>query len=70
MPDIKFWYSPGACWGNGIGIDMSKHYPGYASFARALMQRQSLAAAMRAEAISDRPLEDQAAARSVAGVAT
>ena len=30
-------------WGNGIGIDMPETYPNYASFARALVQRASVA---------------------------
>jgi len=39
-------------WGNGIGIDMAATFPQYASFAGALLQRPSVAAAIAAESIS------------------
>lgn len=38
-------------WGNGINIDMAKAFPRYASFADALLQRPSVAAAIAAEGI-------------------
>ena len=46
-------------WGNGIGIDMPGTYPGYTAFARQLVQRASVAAALAAEGLSDRALRDQ-----------
>jgi glutathione S-transferase len=39
-------------WGNGIGIDMATDFPRYASFAEALLQRASVAAAIAAEGIN------------------
>lgn len=46
-------------WGNGIGIDMPDTYPGYAAFARALVRRDSVAAALAAEGIDGQPLRDR-----------
>jgi len=46
-------------WGNGIGIDMPKTCPSYTSFAQRLVQRDSVAAALAAEGISDHALRDQ-----------
>lgn len=39
-------------WGNRIGIDMSKRYSTYSLFARALMERPSVAGAFNAEQIT------------------
>ncbi len=46
-------------WGNGIGIDMPEAYPSYTAFAQGLVQRDSVAATLAAEGISDRALADQ-----------
>jgi glutathione S-transferase len=46
-------------WGNGIGISMPEAYPGYTAFAQGLVQRDSVAATLAAEGISDRALADQ-----------
>ena len=44
-------------WGNGIGIDMPSTYPRYAGFARSLVRRESVAAALAVEKIDG--LRDQ-----------
>ncbi len=46
-------------WGTGIGIDMPSACPNYTSFARKLVQRDSVAAALAAEGLSGRALADQ-----------
>lgn len=46
-------------WGNGIGIDMSGAYPSYTRFARTLVERDSVVAALAAEGLSGRALADQ-----------
>ncbi len=46
-------------WGNGIGIGMPEVYPSYTVFAQGLVQRNSVAATLAAEGISDRGLADQ-----------
>lgn len=43
-------------WGNAIGFDMSKSYPGYAQFAQQLVKRESVVGALAAEGLSDQPL--------------
>ena len=45
-------------WGNGIGIDMPTAYPSYTTLAQKLVQRDSVAAALAAEGLSDRALAD------------
>ncbi len=44
-------------WGSGIGIDMPSNYPSYSTFARRLVQRDAVVAALAAEGIDS--LEDQ-----------
>lgn len=54
-------------WGNGIGFDLAKTHPNYTDFARTLVQRASVAAAMIAEGIADQALKDDPATRSTQG---
>ncbi|WP_375396628.1 glutathione S-transferase family protein [uncultured Sphingomonas sp.] len=54
-------------WGNGIGFDLPATHPHYTDFARALVQRASVAAAMIAEGIADQALTDDPATRSTQG---
>lgn len=48
-------------WGNGIGFDMPATHPNYTRFARALVQRPSVVAALAAEGLADQALNDRAA---------
>jgi glutathione S-transferase len=45
-------------WGNGIGFEMQETYPKYTDFARKLVRRESVAAALTAEGI-DGSLKDE-----------
>lgn len=54
-------------WANGIGFDLPATHPNYASFARTLVQRASVAAAMTAEGIAGQALNDDPATRSTEG---
>jgi len=45
-------------WGNGVGIDMSDACPRYTAFARELVQRESVKAALEAEGIGHQTLKD------------
>lgn len=54
-------------WGNGIGFDLPSTHPNYASFARTLVRRASVASAITAEGIADQALKDDPATRSTKG---
>jgi glutathione S-transferase len=45
-------------WGNGVGIDMPGACPHYTAFARGLVQRESVKAALAAEGIGHQALRD------------
>ena len=57
-------------WGSGIGFDLPSTHPNYASFARTLVRRASVASAMIAEGIADQALKDDPATRSTEGNAS
>ncbi len=45
-------------WGNGVGFDMADACPRYTAFARELVQRESVKAALEAEGIGHQALKD------------
>ena len=57
-------------WGNGVGIDMSDACPRYTAFARELVQRESVKAALEAEGIGHQALRDHVPELSPAASAT
>lgn len=54
-------------WGNGIGFDLATSHPNYTSFARALVRRASVVAALAVEGIGDRALHDNPDIHSTEG---
>ena len=43
-------------WGNAVGFDMTQTYPSYTRFAREIVKRESVVAALAAEGLGDQPL--------------